>query len=326
MKIFGLNLEDNLFIPGFSSALNDLRRTALEKLENIIIEKSEKSLKNVEYKKFSSNIKTNNTKNISILLNTISENMDYSSLTGVSQVYIPFKYYLDTKYSTILSEIENKFNTYIYMPIIMRQKTVNVFNQNVENILKAHKILGFVISNLSDVSIVSKYNLEVIGNYTLNVFNTNTIKELENLGMQKYTASPELDKQTLNNLFMYNENISSEMIVYERTPLMTSNYCLLGKSNKCYSKCSSNCNSSKHYLKDRMNFKFPVYPDNLGTITTIYNSKITCIPSNDVYPNSYRVDILDENLEEIQNIIDTVLSGNRLEGQDYTNGNLGRIV
>ena len=38
------------------------------------------------------------------------------------------------------------------------------------------------------------------------------------------------------------------------------------------------------------------------------------------------IDILDENISEINNIIKTVKSGNRLEGKDYTNGNFTKDV
>jgi hypothetical protein len=64
----------------------------------------------------------------------------------------------------------------------------------------------------------------------------------------------------------------------------------------------------------------------LQTITTIYNSKTTSISYDEFNVNSVRIDILDESIEEINNIINTVKSSNRLEGKNYTNGNLNRIV
>ena len=109
---------------------------------------------------------------------------------------------------------------------------------------------------------------------------------------------------------------------------MTSSYCLLGKTNMCYPECSQKCNSNnKYYLKDRMNFLFRVIPDNIQTITTIYNSKINSIDTNEINNiNNFRIDILDESIEEINNIVDTVKQGKRLEGKEYTNGNLNRDV
>ena len=42
--------------------------------------------------------------------------------------------------------------------------------------------------------------------------------------------------------------------------------------------------------------------------------------------DSIRIDILEENLEEIQNIINIHKRGDRLEGENYTNGNLNREI
>jgi len=109
---------------------------------------------------------------------------------------------------------------------------------------------------------------------------------------------------------------------------MTSGYCLLGKANRCYPECGQKCSlQNKYYLKDRMNFLFRILPDNIQTVTTIYNSKINFIDTNEINNiTNFRIDILDENVEEINEILNTVKQGRRLEGKEYTNGNLNRSV
>ena len=108
---------------------------------------------------------------------------------------------------------------------------------------------------------------------------------------------------------------------------MNSSYCLLGKSNKCYPECKMKCaGSSKFYLKDRMGFNFRIMPDNIQTVTSIYNSKITSIDTYDLPSYSLRTNILDENIDEINKIIVACKAGKKLEGQEYTNGNLNRII
>ena len=85
---------------------------------------------------------------------------------------------------------------------------------------------------------------------------------------------------------------------------MYTNYCLLGKSNKCYTSCSKKCNTTnKYYLKDRKNFLFRIIPDNIDTVTTIYNNRITSLNLSDIPVSSLRVDILDESIDEINKII-----------------------
>ena len=72
---------------------------------------------------------------------------------------------------------------------------------------------------------------------------------------------------------------------------------------------------------------FEILPDNIQTVTTIYNSKTTSIESTDfVSTNVFRIDVIDESIDDINNIVSIVKSGNRFEGKEFTNGNLNREV
>ena len=80
-------------------------------------------------------------------------------------------------------------------------------------------------------------------------------------------------------------------------------------------------------LEDRLKMKFRILFDNIQTVSTIYNCKTTSISSNDFSGvNCYRIDILDESIDEINNIVNTVKKGERLEGKEFTNGNLNREI
>lgn len=63
---------------------------------------------------------------------------------------------------------------------------------------------------------------------------------------------------------------------------------------------------------------FEVLPDNIQTVTTIYNSKITSISNREFKINSSRIDILDETISEINEIAKIVKNGKRFEGKNYT--------
>ena len=72
--------------------------------------------------------------------------------------------------------------------------------------------------------------------------------------------------------------------------------------------------------------KFPIMPDNIQKVTTLFNSKITSISPQDFSINFARIDILDEDISQINHIVQTVKNGKRLEGKEYTNGNLNRTI
>lgn len=276
-----------------------------------------------------------NSKNfdISVLLNILNLDYDYSKLSDkIKNVYIPLKYFTNRTFADILHILDSKFNIYIYMPTIIKSNYKNLLLSNIENTLQNYKIQGFVISNICNFKLLESLskefnkNFEIITNYTFNVYNNYTISELKELGAIRYTISPELDKTTINSLSICN-TLDNELIVYGKTPVLNMNYCLLGKTDKCYPTCKQKCNSKNSYLlKDRLNMTFQISPDNIQTVTTIYNSKITSISPSDFNINFARVDILEENIDEINNIVSKVRNGERLEGNNYTNGNLNREI
>ena len=327
-KNFNITLDDNLYIPGVSS-LNSLRRTVLNELENLIIKKFMRVP--VDFKpqdaQFRDCVEKNNTKKISLLLNTLNINYNYSELSlDIDRLYIPLYLFDIPKYEDILNYLTTHYNIFIYMPTIIKTNYKNILKNVINLALSHYKISGFVLSNLSDFTFLKEYNqdYEFIGNYTLNVFNDHTAIVLNDLGLSTITLSPELSKLDIQNIC---KDSSSELIVYGNTVLMNIKYCLLGKSNSCYPDCDKKCVSNhKYYLKDRMGFSLRIVPDNIQTITKIYNTKITSIACSDLNIDFARIDIIDEDIYTINLIISTVKAGNRLEGSDFTNGNINRDV
>ena len=325
-KNIKVKLEPNLFLPNIKQ-LNELRRTALKLAQDYAINKIKRiyTTTNIPQMDFS---EKQSQQTISVLLNRINLNEDYSILEGIDNVYIPLKYFNQKDYDNQIKSLSQKFNIYIYLPTIIKANYRNLLLTKIEKTVEKFNIKGFILSNISNFKFLEKYNsekFEFIGNYTFNIFNNYTIKELYNLGINKFTISPELDKKTIQDFI---QSTNQELICYGRTPLMNMNYCLLGKSNKCYPTCKALCKSkNKYFLKDRLKFMFPLEPDNTQTVTTIYNSKITSISTND-YKGQYsiRIDTLEETPSQIQKIIETIKSGKRLEGAEYTNGNQNRQI
>lgn len=317
-------LDDNLYIQGISN-INELRRKALTMYETKLINSFRRTISSTlePYVLNTSIDSFSEKKKISVLLNIINKDSDYSSLCDIDRLYIPFKYFVLKDFSEILTKICKNFNVYIYMPTIIRNSYNKLISQNLDNILEKFKINGFVLSNIGNLELLKNYQkkYEFICNYTFNIFNDLSIKELP---CSIVTLSPELDKIALQG---FSADKKTELIVYGKTPLMNSNYCLLGKTNKCYGSCQKLCLTSNHYhLKDRLGFLFRVIPDNISTVTTIYNSKITSIEHKDINVNSVRIDILDESIDEIRHIVDIVKTGKKIEGNDFTNGNFNKII
>lgn len=314
-----VELDDDLYVPSISK-LNELRRNALSQFEVALINSFKRKLYSYSPYVLEKNTSSVKDKKVSLLLNIVNNNFNYTDLKDVNRIYIPFKYFVNKNYSPTIAQITKNFDTYIYMPTIIRNNYNSLISKNLKSILSTFKIKGFVISNIGNFELLKDYqNYDFICNYTFNVYNNLTINELD---VDTVTLSPELNQLDLQEI---NSNTNTELIVYGRTPLMNSNYCLLSRVNKCNS-CNK-CNSSNtYYLKDRLGFLFRLVPDKIETVTTIYNSKITSIAHKDVSVDFVRVDVLDESIDEINNIISVAKLGNKLEGNLYTNGNFNREI
>lgn len=324
-------LDDGLYVPSIST-LNELRRTALEKVEQEILSRAKRTLLDLSKKSKESITYTPNVKNpeISVLFRQLDLDFDYTKLDKekITNIYVSLELFISKKYSKIISYFSDNYNLYIYVPSIIKTNYKNIALSTIEQAVMIYNIKGFIVSNIGDFELLKKYSkdYEFIGNYTLNVFNNNTMEEYRKLGLSRITLSRELNQELIKEM-LANANINTEMIVYGNLPLMASSYCFLGETNKCYPDCGTNCKkNNKYYLKDRLGFNFRVVPNSIETVTLICNSKTLSVSTKDLPVNFVRLDILDESINEINEAVDKAYNREKLEGLQYTNGNLYREV
>lgn len=324
-------LDDGLYVPSIST-LNELRRTALEKVEQEILSRAKRTLLDLSKKSKESITYTPNVKNpeISVLFRQLELDFDYTKLDKekITNIYVSLELFISKKYSKIISYFSDNYNLYIYVPSIIKTNYKNIALSTIEQAVMIYNIKGFIVSNIGDFELLKKYSkdYEFIGNYTLNVFNNNTMEEYRKLGLSRITLSRELNQELIKEM-LANANINTEMIVYGNLPLMASSYCFLGETNKCYPDCGTNCKkNNKYYLKDRLGFNFRVVPNSIETVTLICNSKTLSVSTKDLPVNFVRLDILDESINEINEAVDKAYNREKLEGLQYTNGNLYREV
>lgn len=324
-------LDDGLYVPSIST-LNELRRTTLEKVEQEILSRAKRTLLDLSRKSKESITYTPNVKNpeISVLFRQLDLDFDYTKLNKekITNIYVSLELFISKKYSKVISYFSDNYNLYIYVPSIIKTNYKNIALSTIEQAVMIYNIKGFIVSNIGDFELLKKYSkdYEFIGNYTLNVFNNNTMEEYRKLGLSRITLSRELNQELIKEM-LANANINTEMIVYGNLPLMASSYCFLGETNKCYPDCGTNCKkNNKYYLKDRLGFNFRVVPNSIETVTLICNSKTLSVSTKDLPVNFVRLDILDESINEINEAVDKAYNREKLEGLQYTNGNLYREV
>ena len=235
-KNIDIELDEGLFLPKIST-LNEIRRNALEAVYNFGVNNINKSVLDASPDELIENYtnKISQAKEISVLFNILNINFDYSKLENIDNIYIPLKYFSNSKYSKILNDLQQRFNVYIYMPTILKANYRNLFYNIIEKTIEKYDIKGFVISNISNLKLIenlikdNSHNFDLIANYTFNIFNNYSVNELKNLNISKFTISPESDTDIVTSL-CNNNLLPKELIVYGNTPLMNMNYCLTRKN------------------------------------------------------------------------------------------------
>ena len=252
--------------------------------------------------------------NISLSFEKFNNNYDYSLLSDkIKRIYIPLDKFITNK--EIVKKIENRFELFIEMPLIILQKDIKMYDEKIKQILELYKIKGFVLSNVSDFFLIEKYKekYEFIGNYTLNIFNVNACNVIKNMGVDVITPSIELSNMERIKL-IEKCNIKCEEIVYGDIPLINMKYCIKDnkticnkENNKCYS------------IIDINNLK--EYECEIGEnpiLSKIYGSKKISIEKH-AKESSARIFIHNENIKEINDIIENIYTGKCFFGSNYKN-------
>ena len=324
-------LDDGLYVPSISS-LNELRRNAIEKLEQEIQNRTVRKSPKLEFPKEDkiTYIPKLEHPKISLSLKNLFLDYDYSKLMQdkINRIYLDLKLFTDKQYTNIIEYLSEHYDLYIYLPTIIKGNYKNIILNSLYDITARFSIKGFVLSNIADFQFLEKYRgkYDFIGNYSLNVFNNYTLEEYKKLGLNCITLSRELNQKGLNEI-LQTSNVDTELIVYGILPIMATNYCFLGKTNHCYPDCGVKCKKNfKYYLKDRLGFQFRIIPDNMQTVTLIYNSKTLSISTKDLPITSVRLDMIDETIEQMNEAIQKAYCREKLEGKQYTNGNFYREV
>lgn len=318
IKNLEVELDGDIFLP--ISKINEARRNAFDKFSEKILDRDNHTIDKANLPQMKSEKNKIAKKETSLCIKFLDENIS-KIIPQIDSIYIPLKEVL------VKEEIFNKINCkkYIMLPTITKAKYDSLIRKNLTKLITMSD--GFVISNIGQLDYFKNSNTYLIGNYTLNIFNDYTIQRLKELGIKKFTLSPELTNTQINSLASTDV---TEAIIYGSMCVMTSEHCPIGaniggfsKDKKCTMPCTK---SDKYYLRDRLNLDFRVIPDNIDCQSTIYNCKITSIESKNLNVNSLRIDVIDESIDEILNIIKIHKNGEKLSGEKYTNAHATRTV
>ncbi|MBP3337394.1 MAG: U32 family peptidase [Clostridia bacterium] len=231
-------IKDGTAVP--IKAINELRRNAVEILENKICKKYEREYKKAE---FFANEKTVHTGGELCCECMTAEQAQIAKKMGIDMVYVPI---------SEKGKIKNPDDFIFVLPAVIK-------DGEEPDLSGINKICA---QNIGQLKTRDK---EIYAGHRLNVFNSGAVKSLEDMGVKKVVLSPELNLKEIEKLAPYAKN-TPDVIAYGRLPLMYMENCIIKSAYKCA------CKGKNFAIKDRMGEIFPVACENCRNI--ILNSKV----------------------------------------------------
>ncbi|GAB6181138.1 DUF3656 domain-containing protein [Desulfotomaculum defluvii] len=138
---------------------------------------------------------------------------------------------------------------------------------------------GILVGNLGLLKIIKDYTSKpVIGDFTLNSFNSAAIHYFKEQGVQRIVLSPELTMKQVQEIAKTTP-VPLEVLVQGAVPLMNTRYCPVGSvlgGLTLENKCAGPCHSQRCGLKDRMGLIFPIEVDQYCRMH-LFNAKDLCV-------------------------------------------------
>jgi putative protease len=197
---------------------------------------------------------------------------------------------------------------YITIPPITKGSLDKVLRREAEN-MKEHGIDGLLIGNLGHADMFKDSGLPLMGDYSLNIYNSQSVMEAKNLGLEGVTLSHELSLPMIKSIKGF--GLDLELAVYGRIPIFISEHCPIESANfsqKTHSPCGL-CQKRDYYMRDRKGASFPILGDPISCKTTLLNKDIfnrleyvkELASSNCA---NFRLYFYEENPYEIRKVID----------------------
>ncbi|MEN8904613.1 MAG: DUF3656 domain-containing protein, partial [Clostridiales bacterium] len=302
-KEVDISIDEGLVIQ--ISEINKMRREALNKLRDIIIEKSKRKVG--EKANISIKLRSMEEENLINIIkrdtNTCVQFLNWKSKYDLTKInakkfYLPIEYFLENTKEKIIEIKNRKIEIYIWIPVITKEKYWKIFKEKIDDLLKEKIIDGCLVSNYCHINKLVTGN--IFANYNFNIFNNKAIEEFEKLGVKGLTYSTELNIDQIERLD--SKKMQNEIVTYGRLPVMYSDHCLKKDFNL-------SCLEQNLELKDRLGFKFPLLCDKLNCVNIILNSKIIYLKNNfDILKRSnvdwVRILITIESQKEVEDLVD----------------------
>lgn len=335
-----VTMDDDIFMP--VNQLNQLRRGALEALEEALLKPYERTLPELvetssaetdrqttgnaikekqisgqSLSQASGQQSAGSSTEVRVLIEDAEQLPAVLKADFVDTVYLDCMLYTRENLIRKLSEDIDRVHAsgkkaFYVFPFIFRQQT-SLFYEKIMPELKKLPLDGIMVRSLDEIAFIKEWgneNWQMVSDSNLYTYSNEASEYFYRLGMMRDTIPVELNRKEI----LRRENSRSEMIIYGRLPLMITAQCIHKNTLGCMHQ------PKVLNLKDRYSVHFPVKNFCSECYNVIYNSLPVCLFKEDVTvkkiaPAAVRLSFTTETEEEAEQIL-------TIYGDIYKNGGI----
>lgn len=301
-----VQMGDNIFVP--VSWLNEIRREAIELLQENVMDRYRRDLKKDQKEgNITLGHELNKPMGLCVTIQTREQFRAALEVPEVDGIYVSYDMMV---YKDILPMAEETVNGgkdfYLVLPYICRLPEYERLNKELPSIIADDNIKGFIVKNMEEVALVTSLTKdkpkEIILNYNMYVYNKEAYEFWREKGITHYSAPVELNYGELKTLGIKD----CDMVVYGHQPVMVSAQCLYASTSGCIKQ--KGVISHNGHLVDRISKKFFVQTNCDSCYNIIYNGQSLSLLKQvsevkELDPRNIRLDFTFETEDESKKVI-----------------------
>ena len=238
---------------------------------------------------------------------------------GAESLYVEFADIREYRQAVALGR-ERGVQVYLATPRIEKPGETGVFVA-----MAKHEPDGVLVRNFGGLEFFRERNIDCVADFSMNAANELTVEFLRSLGVQRVTASYDLNREQISDLVTTASVEDLEVVIHQHMPMFHMEHCvfcavLSPGTNK--TNCGRPCDDHLVQLRDRVGAEHPLHAD-VGCRNTLYNA----VPQSaaelfrDLREHGvrhFRAELLESSAEEAAGIVRTYrqLLAGELTGQE----------
>ncbi|MGB8956272.1 MAG: DUF3656 domain-containing protein, partial [Tumebacillaceae bacterium] len=311
-----LQLSGNVIVP--KSELNRIRRDAAEELTKLRIAPRQYQKRDVDVYEDTQVAEpaSGETSRLIALCRSL-EQIEAAAQTEIDYIYADFEFVKDYPQAVEKARQYNK-KIALATPRIHMPGENGILRQMIK-----HGPDGILIRNTGAAYFFEQERpegIELIGDFSLNVSNHKTVSLLLSRGLERVTASYDLNTEQMVDLLSQSDASKIEVVIHQHMPMFHMEhcvYCTFLSEGTDYTNCGRPCETSRVSLRDRVGMEHPVRVDT-GCRNTVYNA---VDQSGAEFLNeflkygvsNYRIEFLEEEGQRVKEVI--ALYSQALQGE-----------